>query len=218
MQEPAVLLRGAEAHHPLDPGPVVPGPVEQHDLAGRRQVLDVALEVPLGALALGRRRQRHDPGDPGVQVLGDALDRAALARRVPALEHHHDPPAAGPDPLLHRDQLGLQPEQLALVDLAGDPLPVAAPLPPPPPWPLPAGSEDLFRLFAIRPPQQGDGPGTRGSRSLVPGPPDGPDRSGVAAGVAGGACRDVVQPVALGRLRRRRRVDLAEPGQLRPGC
>ena len=32
-QEAAVLLWRAEPHHPLDPGPVVPGPVHQHDFA-----------------------------------------------------------------------------------------------------------------------------------------------------------------------------------------
>ena len=52
---------GAEAHHPFDAGAVVPGPVEQHDLPGRRQVGDVALEVPLALLGLGRLGQRHDP-------------------------------------------------------------------------------------------------------------------------------------------------------------
>ncbi len=44
-----VLGPGAETHDPLDAGPVVPGPVEQHDLARSRQVGDVALEVPLAA-------------------------------------------------------------------------------------------------------------------------------------------------------------------------
>src|SRR5438093_4324243 len=51
--ELVVLLVGAEAHHPLDAGPVVPAAVEQHHLARRRQVLNVALEVPLRALFLG---------------------------------------------------------------------------------------------------------------------------------------------------------------------
>ena len=34
--EELVLVVGAVPHHPLHAGPVVPGPVEQHDLAGRR--------------------------------------------------------------------------------------------------------------------------------------------------------------------------------------
>src|SRR2546421_3094704 len=46
---------------------------------------------PLGAFPLGGRRQRRDPGDARVEVLGDPLDRAALARRVAALEDDHHP-------------------------------------------------------------------------------------------------------------------------------
>ena len=48
-QELLVLVVGAEAHHALDAGAVVPAAVEQDDLAGGRQVRDVALEVPLRA-------------------------------------------------------------------------------------------------------------------------------------------------------------------------
>ena len=80
----------AEAHHPLDAGAVVPGAVEQHDLAAGRQMRHVALEVPLRALALGRRRQRHDAADARVEPLGDALDDAALAGGVAALEQDDD--------------------------------------------------------------------------------------------------------------------------------
>ena len=113
------LRLGGEAHHPLDAGAVVPGAVEQHDLAARRQVRHVALEVPLGALAVGRRRQRHDAGDARVEPLGDALDRAALAGAVAALEQHDDLRAGVLHPALQLDQLGLQPQQLAQVDAAG---------------------------------------------------------------------------------------------------
>ena len=41
-QEALVLLLGAEPHHPLDAGAVVPGAVEHHDLTAGGQVLDVA--------------------------------------------------------------------------------------------------------------------------------------------------------------------------------
>src|SRR5699024_2339497 len=58
VQEAAVLLRRAEAHDALNAGAVVPGAVEDDDLARGRQLLHVALEVPLAGLARGRRRQR----------------------------------------------------------------------------------------------------------------------------------------------------------------
>jgi hypothetical protein len=104
-----------------NPGAVVPAAVEQHHLARRRQMLDVALEVPLRLLAVGRRGQRSDLGHARVEVLGDSLDRASLAGRVPALEDHHDPGALGPHPLLDLHQLGLQPVELLLVGLLRHP-------------------------------------------------------------------------------------------------
>src|SRR6266404_3676002 len=78
-EEFAILLVGAEAHHPLDPGAVVPAAVEQDHLAARRQMGDVALKVPLSALLLGRRAERHDAADARVEALADPLDDAALA-------------------------------------------------------------------------------------------------------------------------------------------
>ena len=104
---------GAEAHDALDAGAVVPGAVEQHDLAAGRQMRDVALEIPLRALALGRRGQRHDAADARIEPLGDALDRAALAGGVAALEDHDDLQLLVLHPVLQLHQLVLQAEQLA---------------------------------------------------------------------------------------------------------
>ena len=85
-----MLLLGAELHDLLHPGPVVPAPVEQDDLAGRRQVGDVALEVPLRPLTVRGGPEGHYPAVAGVEPLHDALDGAALAGGVPALEDDHD--------------------------------------------------------------------------------------------------------------------------------
>jgi hypothetical protein len=76
----------AEAHHALDTGAVVPAAVEQHHLAGRRQVLHIALEVPLRAFAVVGCRQGHGAAHARVQPLRDALDHTALARRVAPFE------------------------------------------------------------------------------------------------------------------------------------
>ena len=46
-KEALVLLRRTETHHLLDAGAVVPAAIEERDLATGRQVLDIALEVPL---------------------------------------------------------------------------------------------------------------------------------------------------------------------------
>ena len=110
-----MLLRGAVAHDVLDAAAVVPGAVEQADLAGGGQVRDVALEVPLGALTLSGHGKGDHARDTRVEVLGDALDRPTLAGRVTALEDDDDAGSGSPDPLLHLDQLRLQPQQLGLV-------------------------------------------------------------------------------------------------------
>ena len=118
--------RRAETHHVLHAGAVVPGPVEQDDLAGRGEVGDVALEVPLRALGVVRLGERGDPRLAGVQVLGEPSNRPALAGRVAAFEHDHDPLALLHHPLLQLHQLYLQVVQLALVLLLRDGLGVRA--------------------------------------------------------------------------------------------
>ena len=110
----------AEAHHPLDAGAVVPGAVEEDDLARRRQVLDIALEIPLRAFALGRLFQRDDARAARVEVLHEALDRAALAGGVAALEQHDDLLAGLLDPVLRLQKLGLQRQHALEIGLLVD--------------------------------------------------------------------------------------------------
>ncbi len=62
---------GAESHYALDAGPIIPAAIEQHDFTAGREVRDIALEIPLGALTLVRRRQRGDATDPRIEALGD---------------------------------------------------------------------------------------------------------------------------------------------------
>ena len=69
---------------------------------------DVALKIPLAALAFRRRAERHDAADARVQALGDALDDAALAGCVAALEDDDDPQALQADPFLQLDEFELQ--------------------------------------------------------------------------------------------------------------
>ena len=49
------LLRRTKAHHPFDAGAVIPAAIENHDFAGRREMLDIALKVKLAFFALGGR-------------------------------------------------------------------------------------------------------------------------------------------------------------------
>ena len=77
----------------------------------------VALDIHLGLLALGRRRQRHHPEDARADPLGDRLDGAALARAVASLEDDADLESLVPDPLLQLDQLDMQLRQFLFVVL-----------------------------------------------------------------------------------------------------
>jgi hypothetical protein len=52
------------AHHAFDARAVVPRAVEDHDLAGRGKVRDVALHEDLRLLAVAGGRKRRDPEDP----------------------------------------------------------------------------------------------------------------------------------------------------------
>src|SRR3974390_2382133 len=54
-QEPLGLLFRAEAHQPLDPGPLGQRGVEEDDPARRREMRDVALRIDLRLFAVGRR-------------------------------------------------------------------------------------------------------------------------------------------------------------------
>ena len=95
-----MLLRRAESHDFLDAGAVVPGAVEQHDLAFGGQLSDIALVIPLSAFTIGGRRQRGDARDPRIEVFSDPFDGAALACPVTTLENHDDTNALGSHPLL----------------------------------------------------------------------------------------------------------------------
>ena len=88
----------AEPHHVFDAGAVVPAAIEDDDFAGGRKVLQVALHVHLGFLAVGWRRQRDDPEHARADALGERADRAALAGAVASLEHDDDAQALFLDP------------------------------------------------------------------------------------------------------------------------
>ena len=112
----------AEAHDAFDAGTIVPAAVEQHDFAAAGQMGNVALEIPLAAFALGRRRQGHCAADARIEPLGDAFDHAALARSVAALEQHHHLQLVVDHPVLEPDELPLQAQEFLEVFVAIDAL------------------------------------------------------------------------------------------------
>jgi len=125
-----VLLVGAEPHHLLHPGTGVPGAVEQDDLAGGGQMLEVALEVPLTLLRVGRLLERDDPCLPWVQMLHEPLDRPALAGGVAALIEDQRARAGGTDPFLQLEKLDLEKPLGHLVLVAVEPFGIRVTLAP----------------------------------------------------------------------------------------
>ena len=117
-QEFAVFVIRAEPHHAFHPGAIVPAAVEHHDFAARGQVFDIALEVPLAAFDIAGLFQRDHARAARVQMLHEALDRAALARGIPPFEQDHHALLRFLHPLLQFQQFGLEDELLALVILA----------------------------------------------------------------------------------------------------
>ena len=84
-------------------------------------MVDIALEIPLRALALGGLLQRDDARAARIEMLHEALDRAALAGGVAPLEDHHDPLAGLLDPILRLEQFHLQRGHVLEVELLGEP-------------------------------------------------------------------------------------------------
>ena len=94
---------------------LTPTAIEQDDLARRRQVWRVTLEVPLRALAIVGCGEGNDPGDARVEALGDSLDGATLAGGVTAFEQNDHLLLCLDNPVLQLDQLRLETEELAEV-------------------------------------------------------------------------------------------------------
>src|SRR6516162_566697 len=76
----------------------------------------ISLEVPLRLFALAWRRQRDDAAHPRIETLGDALDDAALAGGVAALEDDDYLELAVDHPVLQLHQFALQAEQFPEIE------------------------------------------------------------------------------------------------------
>ena len=64
-------------------------------------MLGIPLEIPLGLFPLGRRRQCHDPANPGVEAFRDPLDATTLAGSIPAFKDYYDFKIVMTDPFLN---------------------------------------------------------------------------------------------------------------------
>ena len=118
LHEFLILLVRAEPHYALNTRAVVPRAVEEHDFARGREVLHVALEVPLAGFGGGRLIESDEPRAAGVHVFHEARDRAAFACRVAAFKENHDPASGLLHPGLQLQELHLELELFGFIDLA----------------------------------------------------------------------------------------------------
>src|SRR5690349_1885232 len=95
-----MLLIGAKAHYRFYASSIVPAAIEDNDLAGRRKMLNVTLDIQLGLFPLGGRRQRDDAKDTRAHPFGDRLYCSSLPSGVTAFEDHNHAQALVLDPFL----------------------------------------------------------------------------------------------------------------------
>src|SRR5437868_5823550 len=89
-------------------------------VAASGQMRDIALEIPFGALALIRARQRGDAALARVEHAREHLDRAALARGVATFEDDHHALAGLGHPPRHRAKLARERLQQLLIFLVAE--------------------------------------------------------------------------------------------------
>ena len=118
MQKLFDLFFVAETHHPLNPGPVVPTTIKDDDLARRRQMRQVALDIHLAFLAVARGWQCHNAEYTRADPFGNRLDRAPLAGGVAAFKDNDNLLAGVHDPFLQLDQFDMHFLQFSVVHLA----------------------------------------------------------------------------------------------------
>lgn len=81
-------------------------------------MLDIPLKIPLAAFYFARLFECDHPGAARVEMLHEALDRAALPSRIASFEQDDDPLVGFLDPGLQLQQLRLQREFLLLIVFA----------------------------------------------------------------------------------------------------
>jgi hypothetical protein len=115
VEEALSVIFATKSHDPFNAGAVVPRPIEQDEFSRGRQMLDIPLKIPLGLVALGRRRKSDNAGFARAQMLDDMLDDAVLTGRVSPLDKDNDAIAMCDQLPLEFDQLDLEITQSAAI-------------------------------------------------------------------------------------------------------
>src|SRR5580765_1949877 len=114
-EEALDILLAAKTHDAFHASAIVPGTIEDHELAPGRQMRHEALEIPLRILAIRRFAGREDTRFARAHVLGEPLDGAILAGAVAPFDDNEYAPALRDQPALQFDELDLQRAQIVFV-------------------------------------------------------------------------------------------------------
>src|SRR4029453_11639168 len=101
-----------------DAGAIVPTAVENHDLAARWKLLDVALHKHLRLFPVRRSRESHHSKHARAHPLSDGLDGSALAGGIGPLEHDDDTRSLVLDPILYMTKLDVKLAQFLFIGFA----------------------------------------------------------------------------------------------------
>src|SRR5271166_6031628 len=117
-KEAVMLFFCAEAHHVFHTGAVVPAPVKDHDLAGRGEMLHVALHVHLRFFPVGWRGEGHQAKDARTYAFRYCAYGATLAGGIASLEHDYYPQALVLCPVLQLAEFCLELPKLPFIFFA----------------------------------------------------------------------------------------------------
>jgi hypothetical protein len=92
--------------------------LRNHDLARRREPLDIALHEHLRLFPVRRSGKRHHAKHARAHPRGDGLDGPALAGGIASLEHDDDPRSLCFHPILQMAKLDLELAQFLFVGFA----------------------------------------------------------------------------------------------------
>ena len=109
------LLRLTKAKDMFHNAAIVPAAIKENEFARRRQMINVALKIPLRAFRIRGFRKRHHARAARVKVFPEAFDCAAFSGGISPLKHHGHARACFLGPGLQLHQFDLQRVKLCLV-------------------------------------------------------------------------------------------------------
>ena len=85
-----VFLFGTEAHDTLDPSPVIPTPIKEHDLSPGRKVNEIPLTITLRFFPFGWGRQGHNAKYSMADAIDNPFNHTTLSSGITSFKNNDD--------------------------------------------------------------------------------------------------------------------------------